>query len=177
MRIGENPAVDVWMADVSHYVFKMFSEGKDYEQWKFSGERFIILYLCKFGRLLGVDHSTLSFYWNFWFRLLKFNPKFYLNFPIVVTIIYFIDFFSLGIGFVNLDTITHLAQKFKNLYETRVPFNFQIYSKWIIECKNWRVQIQLNFKLDFNWSPIFTHVHVHLSFKFLCLWELNLKSL
>ena len=61
-RIGEDPAVDVWMVDVSHYVFKMFSEGKGYEQFKFSGERFIILYLRKFGRLLGVDHSTLSFY-------------------------------------------------------------------------------------------------------------------
>ena len=93
MRIEEDPVVDVWMADVSHYVFKMFNEGKGYEQCKFSGERFIILYLCKFGRLLGVDHSTLSFYWNFWFRLLQFNLKFYLNFPIVVTIIYFIDFF------------------------------------------------------------------------------------
>ena len=60
------PTVDVWMADVSHYVFKIFSEGKGYEQCKFSGERFIILYLRKFGRLLGVDHSTLSFYWNFY---------------------------------------------------------------------------------------------------------------
>ena len=48
------------MADVSHYVFKIFNEGKGYEQYKFSGERFIILYLRKFGRLLGVDHSTLS---------------------------------------------------------------------------------------------------------------------
>ena len=57
-QIGEDPAVDVWMADVSHYVFKMFSEGKGYEQCKFFGERFIILYLHKFGRLLGVDHST-----------------------------------------------------------------------------------------------------------------------
>ena len=28
MRIGEDPAVNVWMADVSHYVFKIFSEGK-----------------------------------------------------------------------------------------------------------------------------------------------------
>ena len=55
-RIGENPAVDVWMADVSHYIFKIFSEGKGYEQCKFSGERFIILYLRKFDRLLGVDH-------------------------------------------------------------------------------------------------------------------------
>ena len=54
MRIGEDLAVNVWMADVSHYVFKIFSEGKDYEQCKFSGERFIILYLRKFGRLLGV---------------------------------------------------------------------------------------------------------------------------
>ena len=71
------------------YVFKIFSEGKGYEQCKFSGERFIILYLCKFGRLLGVDHSTLSFDWNFLFRLLQFNLKFYLNFPIVVTIIYY----------------------------------------------------------------------------------------
>ena len=88
-RIGEDPAVDVWMADVSHYVFKIFSESKCYEQCKFSGERFIILYLRKFGRLLGVDHSTLSFYWNFLFRLLQFNSKFYLNFPIVVTIIYY----------------------------------------------------------------------------------------
>ena len=70
---------------MSHYVFKMFSEGKNYEQCKFSGERFIILYLRKFGHLLGVDHSTLSFYWNFLFRLLQFNSKFYLNFPIVVT--------------------------------------------------------------------------------------------
>ena len=88
-RIGEDPAVDVWMADVSHYVFKIFSEGKSYEQCKFSRERFIILYLHKFGCLLGVDHSTLFFYWNFLFRLLQFNPKFYLNFPIVVTIIYY----------------------------------------------------------------------------------------
>ena len=94
-RIGEDLAVDVWMADVSHYVFKILSEGKCYEQRKFSEERFIILYLRKFGCLLRVDHSTLSFYWNFLFRLLQFNPKFYLNFPIVVTIIYFIDFFSL----------------------------------------------------------------------------------
>ena len=61
-QIGEDPAVDVWMADVSHYVFKIFSEGKGYEQCKFSEQRFIILYLRKFGRLLGVDHSTLSFY-------------------------------------------------------------------------------------------------------------------
>ena len=88
-RIGEDPAVDVWMADMSHYVFKMFSEGEGYELYKFSGERFIILYLRKFGRHLGVDHSTLSFYWNFLFRLLQFNSKFYLNFPIVVTIIYY----------------------------------------------------------------------------------------
>ena len=88
-RIGDDPAVDVWMADVSHCVFKIFSEGKGYEQYKFSGERFIILYLRKFGRLLKVDHSTLSFYWNFLFRLLQFNLKFYLNFPIVVTIIYY----------------------------------------------------------------------------------------
>lgn len=43
MRIGEDPAVDVWMADMSHYVFKIFSEGKGYEQCKFSRERFIIL--------------------------------------------------------------------------------------------------------------------------------------
>ena len=77
------------MADVSHYVFKIFSEGKGYEQCKFSRERFIILYLRKFGHLLGVDHSTLSFYWNFLFRLLQFNPKFYLNFPIVIIIIYY----------------------------------------------------------------------------------------
>ena len=61
-RIGEDLAVDVWKADVSHYVFKIFSEGKGYEQCKFSAERFIILYLRKFGRLLRVDHSTLSFY-------------------------------------------------------------------------------------------------------------------
>ena len=61
-RIGEDPTVDVWMVDVSPYVFKIFSEGKCYEQCKFSGEIFIILYLRKFGRLLGVDHSTLSFY-------------------------------------------------------------------------------------------------------------------
>ena len=61
MRIEEDPGVDDWMADVSHYVFKIFNEGKCYEQCKFSGERFIILYLRKFGRLLGVDHSTLSF--------------------------------------------------------------------------------------------------------------------
>ena len=88
-RIGKDPAVDVWMADVSHYVFKIFSKGKGYEQCKFSGERFIILYLRKFGRLLGVDHSTLSFYCNFLFKLLQFNPKFYLNFPIVVIIIYY----------------------------------------------------------------------------------------
>ena len=88
-RIGEDPVVNVWMADVSHYVFKMFSECKDYEQCKFSVERFIILYLRKFGRLFGVDYSTLSFYWNFLFRLLQFNSKFYLNFPIVVTIIYY----------------------------------------------------------------------------------------
>ena len=74
------------MADVSHYVFKIFSEGKCYEQCKFPGERFIILYLHKFGRLLGVDHFILFFYWNFLFKLLQFNPKFYLNFPIVVTI-------------------------------------------------------------------------------------------
>ena len=70
MRIGEDSTVDVWKADVSHYVFKIFSEGKSYEQCKFSGEKFIILYLRKFGRLLGVDHFTLSFYWNFLFKLL-----------------------------------------------------------------------------------------------------------
>ena len=62
MRIGENPAIDIWMIDMCHYVFKIFSEGKGYEYCKFFGERFIILYLRKFGRLLGVDHSTLSFY-------------------------------------------------------------------------------------------------------------------
>ena len=89
MRIGEDLAVDVWMADVSHYVFKIFNEGKSYEQCKFFEERFIILYLRKFGCLLGVNYSTLSFYWNFLFRLLQFNLKFYLNFPIVVTIIYY----------------------------------------------------------------------------------------
>ena len=61
-RIGEDPTVDVWMTDVSHYVFKIFSKGKCYEQCKFFRERFIILYLRKFGRLLGVDHSILSFY-------------------------------------------------------------------------------------------------------------------
>ena len=55
--IRKDPAVDVWMADVSYYAFKIFSESKGYEQCKFSGERFIILYLRKFGRLLGVDHS------------------------------------------------------------------------------------------------------------------------
>ena len=88
-RIGEDLVVDVWMADVSHHVFKIFSKGKVYEQCKFSGERFIILYLRKFGCLPGVDHSTLSFYWNFLFRLLQFNSKFYLNFSIVVTIIYY----------------------------------------------------------------------------------------
>ena len=33
------------MADVSHYIFKIFSEGKGYEQYKFSEEIFIILYL------------------------------------------------------------------------------------------------------------------------------------
>ena len=75
MRIGEDSTVDVRMADVSHYVFKIFSEGKVYEQCKFFRERIIILYLCKFGCLLGVDHFTLSFYWNFLFRLLQFNPK------------------------------------------------------------------------------------------------------
>ena len=48
------------MADVSHYVFKIFSEGEGYEQCKFSGERFIILYLHKFGRLLGVDHTCTN---------------------------------------------------------------------------------------------------------------------
>ena len=85
------------MADVSHYVFKMFSEGKGSEQCKFSGERFIILYLRKFGRLLGVDHSTLSFYWNFLFRLLQFYLKFYLNFPIVVTIIYYHSNFTIHV--------------------------------------------------------------------------------
>ena len=68
-QIGEDPAVDVWMADVSHYVFKIFNEGKDYEQCKFSEERFIILYLRKFGFLLGVDHSTLSFYRNFFIQI------------------------------------------------------------------------------------------------------------
>ena len=118
--IGEDPAVDVWMADGSHYVFKIFSEGKGYEQCKFFGKRFIILYLCKFGHLLGVDHSTLSFYWNFWFRLLQFNPKFYLNFPIVVTIIYFIDFFPLGIGFMNLDT-NSLSTKIQKLIWDMCP--------------------------------------------------------
>ena len=35
-RIGEDPVVDVWMADVSHYIFKIFSEGKGYEQCKIS---------------------------------------------------------------------------------------------------------------------------------------------
>ena len=98
------------MADVSHYVFKIFSEGKCYEQCKFSRERFIILYLRKFGRLLGVDHSTLSFYWNFLFRLLQFNPKFYLNFPIVVTIIYYHSNCSIRIGV--------------QFYYTRVQFNY-----------------------------------------------------
>ena len=68
-RIGEDSAVDVWMVDMSHYVFKIFSEGKDYEQCKFSEKRFIILYLRKFGFLLGVDHSTLSFYWNFFIQI------------------------------------------------------------------------------------------------------------
>ena len=38
MQIRENPIVDVWMADVNHYVFKIFSEGKCYEQCKFSRE-------------------------------------------------------------------------------------------------------------------------------------------
>ena len=70
MRIGKDLVVDVWMVDVSHYVFKIFSEGKDYEQYKFSEKRFIILYLRKFGFLLGVDHSTLSFYWNFFIQII-----------------------------------------------------------------------------------------------------------
>ena len=61
-RIGEDPAVDVWIADVSHYVFKIFNECKGYEQCKFSGERFIILYLRKFGHLLGVDHFLQEFF-------------------------------------------------------------------------------------------------------------------
>ena len=50
------------MANVSHYVFKIFNEGKGYEQCKFSEERFIILYLRKFGRLLGVDHFLQEFF-------------------------------------------------------------------------------------------------------------------
>ena len=45
-RIGEDPTVDILMADVSHYVFKIFSEDKGYEQCKFSRERFIILYFA-----------------------------------------------------------------------------------------------------------------------------------
>ena len=31
MRIEEDLAIDVWMADVSHDIFKIFSEGKGYE--------------------------------------------------------------------------------------------------------------------------------------------------
>ena len=86
MRIGEDLAVDVWMADVSHYVFKIFNEGKSYEQCKFFEERFIILYLRKFGCLLGVNYSTLSFYWIFLFRLLQFNPKFYCYFIVIYSL-------------------------------------------------------------------------------------------
>ena len=48
-----------------------------------------------------------------------------------------------------------------------------------VECKNQRVQIQLDSKLDFNWSLIFCHVSIY---HFLFLWQVNywvqkLKSL
>ena len=32
--------------------------------------------------------------------------------------------------------------------------------RWIIECKNWRVQIKLDSKLDFNWSLILCDVSI-----------------
>ena len=44
MRIGEDLVVDVWMADVSHYVFKIFSEGKSYEQCNFP-KRDLLFYI------------------------------------------------------------------------------------------------------------------------------------
>ena len=37
---------------------------------------------------------------------------------------------------------------------------FNFCTKWIIEYKNWRVQIQLDSKLDFNWSPILRQVSI-----------------
>ena len=100
------------MADVSHYVFKIFSEGKGYEQCKFSEERFIILYLRKFGHLLGVDHSTLSFYWNFLFRLLQFNPKFYLNFLLLL------------LSYIIIPIVQLKSEIGVQFYYTRVQFNY-----------------------------------------------------
>ena len=41
-----------------------------------------------------------------------------------------------------------------------VSSNFNFCAKWIIECKNRRVQIQLDSKLDFNWSSILRHVFI-----------------
>ena len=60
MWIGEDPTVDVWMADVSHYVFKIFSEGKSYEQCKFFGEKFIILYASLVAFLEWITPPCLS---------------------------------------------------------------------------------------------------------------------
>ena len=38
---------------------------------------------------------------------------------------------------------------------------FNFCAELIIECKNWIVRIQLDSKLNFNWSLIMRHVSIH----------------
>ena len=57
-----------------------------------------------------------------------------------------------------------------------VPFKFKFFAKWIIECKNRRDQIQLDSKLDVNWSPIFHHVSIYLFLIFVASKLLDKKT-
>ena len=83
-RIGEDPAVDVWMADVSHLFLKFSVKVNVMNNVNFP-ERDLLFYIYA---SLVAFLELITFYRNFLFKLLQFNLKFYLNFPIVVTIIY-----------------------------------------------------------------------------------------
>ena len=69
MRIGEDQTVDVWKADVSHYVFKISNEFvlkvKVINNVNFP-ERDLLFYIyASLVAFLKWIHSTLSFHWNF----------------------------------------------------------------------------------------------------------------
>jgi len=49
---------------------------------------------------------------------------------------------------------------------------FNFYTVQIIECKNEKVQIQLDSKLDLNWSPILRHMFIFFWGK----WIISCKS-